>query len=101
MHQNQVDRYCFLKGSTKLVLFDDREQSPTRGTLNIHYFSEINRSIVSVPAGIWYAVENIGTSECFQFNFPSEMYNCQKPGKLILPLNNKRIPYAEFQCDIA
>ena len=98
LHQEQTDRYCFLNGVTKLVLFDARTDSPTQGNLNVHIFSELNRHLVSVPPGIWHAVENIGSSEGQLFNFPSVAYNYSQPDKLILPLANSIIPYQNFHC---
>ena len=97
LHQQQTDRYCFVNGSSKLVLFDSRENSPTRGNLTISFFSEINRSLVSVPPGIWHAIENIGWSDCLLFNFPSHPYNYEEPDKLLLPLKNSIIPYQDFR----
>ncbi|MEB3332681.1 MAG: dTDP-4-dehydrorhamnose 3,5-epimerase family protein [Synechococcaceae cyanobacterium] len=98
LHQQQTDRYCFLNGATKLVLFDARADSVTQGNLYVQVFSEINRHLVSVPPGIWHALENIGSSESQLFNFPSAAYNYSSPDKLILPLANSTIPYQNFRC---
>lgn len=98
LHQHHTDRYCFLNGATKLVLFDDRPDSPTKGNLNIYYFSEINRTLVSVPPGVWHAIESVGFIDCLLFNFPSVTYNYSKPDKLLLPLKNSVIPYDDFRC---
>lgn len=74
VHHQQVDRYFFYSGSLKLVLYDARESSPTRGMINELYFSEANRSLVAVPPGVYHAVENVGTTDALMINFPSEPY---------------------------
>lgn len=93
IHYQQVDRYFFYSGSLKLVLYDARENSPTHGIINELYFSEINRSLVTVPPGIYHAVENVGTTEALMINLPSEPYRHEDPDKHTLPLENDVIPY--------
>jgi len=77
----------------KLVLFDNRDASPTRGLVNELYFGEVNRALVSVPPGIYHAVENTGQTEALLFNLPSEAYIHEKPDKYTLPIVNDLIPY--------
>lgn len=93
VHFNQVDRYFFCTGSTKLVLYDAREGSPTHGLVTEKVYSEINRTLVSVPIGVYHAVENVGATECLMFNIPSATYNYDEPDKKTLPLDNELIPY--------
>jgi dTDP-4-dehydrorhamnose 3,5-epimerase len=93
-HESQVDRYFFMSGSVKLVLYDGREGSPTFGLVAEHYFSEVNRSLVSVPPGVYHAIENLGDTEALLFNIPSEVYRHDAPDKLTLPLENALIPYS-------
>ena len=93
VHHQQVDRYFFYLGSLKLVLYDARESSPTRGMINELYFSEVNRSLVSVPPGVYHAVENVGATDALMINFPSEPYRHEDPDKYTLPLENDVIPY--------
>lgn len=93
VHRSQLDRYFFYSGSLKLVLYDSRENSPTYKAINVLYFSETNRSLVSVPPGVYHAVENVGTHEGVMINFPSEPYCHEDPDKYTLPLANDVIPY--------
>ena len=93
IHEKQTDRYFFSHGQIKLVLFDNRESSPTYRMLNELYFGSVNRALVSVPPGIFHAVENTGWEEAVLFNIPSEAYNHENPDKRTLPLDNELIPY--------
>ena len=94
MHQRHVDRYFFAAGVLKLVLYDGRPESPTHGLVSELCFSEVNRSLVSVPTGVWHAVENVGTADAMLVSLPSEPYDHEDPDKLLLPLENALIPYS-------
>jgi dTDP-4-dehydrorhamnose 3,5-epimerase len=94
VHERHVDRYFFAGGSLKLVLYDGRAESPTHGLVSELYFSDFNRSLVSVPPGVYHAVENVGSTEAMLFNLPSEPYDHAQPDKFILPLDNDLIPYS-------
>jgi dTDP-4-dehydrorhamnose 3,5-epimerase len=93
VHYNQVDRYFFYQGILKLVLYDDRPESPTYRMVNEHYFSEVNRSLVLVPPHVYHAVENVGDVEGLLISLPSEPYHHEDPDKYTLPLMNDLIPY--------
>jgi dTDP-4-dehydrorhamnose 3,5-epimerase len=93
VHTEKVDRYFFYQGSLRLVLYDDRVDSPTRGMVNDLYFSETNRSLVLVPPGIYHAVQNVGTTDGLMLNMPSHPYRHENPDKHTLPLDNDLIPF--------
>ncbi len=93
VHHDQIDRYFFFQGTCKLVLFDDRPESPTYRLVNEFYFSECNRSLVYVPPHIYHAVQNVGFNDVLMINLPSEPYHHEDPDKHTLPLNNDVIPY--------
>ena len=93
IHDDQVDRYFFVQGSLKLVLCDNRPSSKTYQMINELYFSELNRSLVSVPPHIYHAVENVGSTDALMFSIPSDPYNYENPDKWTLPIDTDLIPY--------
>jgi dTDP-4-dehydrorhamnose 3,5-epimerase len=93
LHEQHVDRYFFIAGTSKLVLYDSRPNSPTRGMVTVNFYSELNRSLVSVPPLVYHAVENVGTTESLFVSFPSEPYNHGNPDKYVLPPDSDLIPY--------
>ena len=97
VHETQVDRYFFFAGRVKLVLFDGREASPTHGMINELHFGDVNRALVSVPPGVFHAVENTGTTEAVLFNVPDQAYIHEKPDKKTLPIGSRplRVPREE------
>jgi len=52
-HARMVLNYCCIQGRVKLVLFDDREGSPTRGELMEIFLGPDNYSLVVVPESVW------------------------------------------------
>ena len=93
-HLKQDDRLFFAFGAMALVLYDDREGSPTRGMLNELCFGERRRASVIVPSGVWHAVVNIGEGEGVFLNTPTRPYDHADPDKYRLPLVNDLIPYS-------
>ena len=93
MHLRQDDRLFFAFGAMALVLYDDREGSPTRGLLNELRFGERRRATAHGPRGVWHAVANIGENESVFLNAPTRPYDHADPDKYRLSLVNDLIPY--------
>jgi dTDP-4-dehydrorhamnose 3,5-epimerase len=93
MHKNQEDRLILLAGEMEMVLYDDREGSSTYGLVAKVTFSEYNRRLMNLPAGIWHAATNIGNKDVVMVNLPTRPYDHANPDKYRLPLNTDRIPY--------
>ena len=53
LHKNSTLNYVCVKGKVKLVLFDDRENSATKGKFQELTLSPINYFMVSIPPNIW------------------------------------------------
>jgi dTDP-4-dehydrorhamnose 3,5-epimerase len=92
-HEFQTDRLFLQRGAVRIVLYDDREDSPTYGMINQFTFTEQNRGVICVPPGIYHALENVGTSDAICLNFPTQPYNHAEPDKYRLPLDTELIPF--------
>lgn len=92
-HRLQDDRLAFIVGAIQVVLWDGREDSPTRGMLNEFTFGTVNRSLVTIPTGVWHALRNVDVADSFFVNYPTQPYNYENPDKELLPLENDVIPY--------
>ena len=53
LHKSMTLNYVVVSGSIKLVLFDDRKDSRTKGTLDEIILSDENYFLVSIPPLIW------------------------------------------------
>ncbi len=93
MHKKHDDRYCLLQGEMKVVLYDARTDSPTKGHVLELYLTEQRRQLFSLPQGVWHADQNIGSKDCLVVNFPTIQYDHASPDKYRLPLDTDLIPY--------
>jgi dTDP-4-dehydrorhamnose 3,5-epimerase len=94
LHKTYSDRLFFSIGTVKVVLYDDREGSPTRGMLNELHYSEHNRTVLVIPPGVWHAVQNVGSIDSMMINCPTKAYRHEDPDKWALPRDSELIPYS-------
>jgi dTDP-4-dehydrorhamnose 3,5-epimerase len=94
LHRAYSDRLFFSLGTLKVVLYDDRENSPTRGRLNELYFSEESRGHLMIPPNVWHAVQNVGSTDALFINCPTKPYNHADPDKWSMPEDSDLIPYS-------
>ena len=91
IHSEMVLNYAAVAGTIKLVLFDERPESPTRGELMELFVGESNYVLVRVPAGVWNGFKGVGVA-------PAIVANCSTiphdPGEIsrLDPFEN-HIPY--------
>lgn len=69
LHKKMTLNYAVVVGTIKLVLFDDRAQSPTRGKLMELFPGEANYCLITVPPLVWNGFKGIGTA-------PAMVANC-------------------------
>jgi dTDP-4-dehydrorhamnose 3,5-epimerase len=92
-HLKNVDRTMVMCGEAKVVLYDDRPESPTKGLINELFLGAHNPAMLVIPKAVYHAVQNVGTSEAVLINFPTAPYDYEQPDKYRLPPNNEVIPY--------
>jgi dTDP-4-dehydrorhamnose 3,5-epimerase len=80
-------------GSVKLVLFDDRPESPTRSVVSELFLERSRPSLVTVPAGLWHGLQSVGGGDCALLNFFDRLYDHATPDEWRLPVVNDVIPY--------
>ena len=93
LHREHEDRYFVVQGEMEVTLYDDREDSPTRGMLVQVYLTEFDRRLMNIPAGLWHADRNVGSKDVLLVNFPTQPFDHENPDKYRLPLDTDRIPY--------
>ncbi len=92
-HARQDDHVCCIRGVIKLVLYDDRPDSPTLGALQELFIGESQPLLVRIPNGVWHGWKGVGTEEAFIINCPSEPYEYAHPDELRRPWDDPAIPY--------
>ena len=60
IHKRMTLNYAVPVGMVKLVCFDDREHSPTRGAIQELHVGELNYVLVTIPPMIWNGFKGEG-----------------------------------------
>lgn len=92
-HKVQVDNFVCVKGMIKLVLYDAREHSPTKGEVNEFFVGEHNPLLVQVPAWVYHGFKCISQTEAIIVNCPTEVYRYTDPDEFRVPAHSPDIPY--------
>ena len=81
MHRRQVDRYFVLSGHLRVVLFDGRDGSATKGNFCEFFFTPKTPGLLRIPIGVWHATQNWGATLGRVANFPTARYDPKDPDK--------------------
>ncbi len=68
IHTEMILNYAVVQGTIKLVLYDDRADSPTRGEIMEIFPGEANYSLIKVPPNVWNGFKGIGTTAAIVAN---------------------------------
>ena len=68
LHTEMTLNYAVIHGAIKLVLYDDREGSPTRGEIQEIFLGQDNYCLVKIPPMIWNGFKGIGTETAIVAN---------------------------------
>lgn len=91
--RGQVDYFVVPQGHAKVAIYDDREDSSTRGELNDFIIGEDNMVLLRVPGGCWHGFKAIGNKPTLLVNFPTKLYDYEDPDEERLPYDTDKIPY--------
>jgi dTDP-4-dehydrorhamnose 3,5-epimerase len=92
-HQRQWDLFICVWGMALVVLYDPRENSPTRGELNEFHLGLLKPLLLKIPPGVVHGFTAEGPEPALIVNFPSELYNYDHPDEHRLPYDDPSIPY--------
>ncbi len=63
LHPHTWLNYCVVSGMIKLVLFDDRAASSTRGEVQEIFMGDDNYCLVQIPPGVWNGFKGVSSAE--------------------------------------
>jgi dTDP-4-dehydrorhamnose 3,5-epimerase len=92
-HKFQNDHVVCVKGMIKLVMFDDREGSTTRGRLNEFFLGDHNQKLVRIPPNVWHGWKGVAPTESLIVNITTELFDYITPDEYRLPYDTDEIPY--------
>ena len=68
LHKEMTLNYAVIYGEIKFVLYDDRENSSTKGEIQEFYISPENYLLVTVPPLIWNGFKCVGNKQAIVAN---------------------------------
>jgi dTDP-4-dehydrorhamnose 3,5-epimerase len=92
-HKKQIDHFCVVKGMVKVVLYDDREGSATRGEVDEYFLGEKNPTLLKIPKLVLHGMKGIGTETGILLNIPTERYEYDDPDEYRVAPHDNDVPY--------
>jgi dTDP-4-dehydrorhamnose 3,5-epimerase len=92
-HKIQTDNFAIVRGMAKVVLYDDRDGSSTRGELAELFIGEQNPVLLKIPPMVLHGVKGIGAEPAYMINCPTEPYDPEHPDEYRRPPDDPAIPY--------
>lgn len=74
-HKNMALNYAVIQGNIKLILWDNREDSPTKGEYQEIFMGKYNYVLVHIPPKVWNAFVGLGTEEAIVANCATLPYS--------------------------
>ena len=71
LHREMTINYAVPSGMIKLVCYDERDASPTKGQLQEIYTGEDFYALITVPVGVWNGFKGMGTKPAIVANCAS------------------------------
>lgn len=91
IHKKMTLNYVVVQGMIKLVLYDEREDSLTKGEVQEIFLGGDNYCVVKIPPMIWNGFKGVSDTEAIVANLASIPHEPDEIGRL--GYCDKRIPY--------
>ena len=92
-HKNNATlNYAVISGNIKLVIYDDRENSKTKGELMEIFIGEKNYCLVQIPPNVWDGFKAIGNEKAIVANCCTDAHGKFKSERMN-PVSNDKIKY--------
>jgi len=92
-HKKQTDNIACIEGMMKVVLYDNRDGSPTKGLLNEFFAGIHNPILIQVPPFVIHGFKCVSEREAIVLNIPTEVYHYDEPDEFRIPPDSPEIPY--------
>jgi dTDP-4-dehydrorhamnose 3,5-epimerase len=92
-HKKQTDHFVGVSGMTKVVLYDNRKGSKTRGEVNEFFLGEQNPILLVIPPLVLHGMKGVGDKPGMIINCPTELYDYDNPDEHRVDPHDNDIPY--------
>ncbi len=93
-HRRQWDHFVVVAGMMKVVLYDSRSESSTRGEINEFFMGPHNPMLLQIPPLVYHGFKCISETEALVINCPTETYDYAEPDEFRVDPHSKDIPYS-------
>lgn len=90
-HRRVTVNYACVHGRVKVVLYDDREGSPTRETLMEIFLGPDNYALVVIPPGVWNGFQGMSRPAALVANCATEPHDPSEFRRV--PADADAVPY--------
>jgi len=92
-HKKQTDNFVCVSGMIKLVAFDGRSGSSTKGVINEFFIGTHNPMLVQIPPGVHHGFKGLTHPEAVVINIPTEPYHRKRPDEYRFDPHSPEIAY--------
>mgnify|MGYP000164959636 CR=1 FL=1 len=92
-HKKQWDMWFVVKGMAQVVLYDLRDDSPTKGETQVIYAGEDNPLVIAIPPGVAHGYRVLGNKKVGLFYHTSEAYDPENPDEERIPFDSPEIGF--------
>ena len=93
LHKEMKQNFCVPYGKLKLVLFDNRINSPSKGVINEIILCDYKNYIrVTIPENIWYSFKCLSDPYCLLLNISNIEHDPLE--SITMDINTNEIPYS-------
>lgn len=92
-HKNQHDNMAVVAGMMKIVLYDNRDGSSTKGEINEFFAGTHNPVRITIPPGVCHGFKCISSEEAIVINTVTKPYDYENPDEYRIDPHDNDIPY--------
>lgn len=92
-HQKQDDLWFVAIGKALVVLYDLRDDSPTRGETQVIEAGADNYKLIVIPPGVAHGYKVLSDEPVLLFYHTTEPYNAENPDEERIPYNDPKIGF--------
>ncbi len=92
-HDQQDDLWFVATGKAMVVLYDLRENSPTKGQTQVIYAGEGDYKLIVIPIGVAHGYKVLSTEPVLLFYHTTESYNVSHPDEKRIAFNDDKIGF--------
>ncbi|MDB5209852.1 MAG: dTDP-4-dehydrorhamnose epimerase [Sediminibacterium sp.] len=91
-HKTIFQNFCVPFGAVKIVVFDDRVNSKTKGLIDVILLDDdVNYRLLTMPPRLWYSFQCVSKDFALLGNVINDIH--QPSESNTLPIDTKEIPY--------